>query len=108
MYILQKHRRKTQVYYGESSRPLCIRLREHTSSVVKKNMVSALAVHAVDNGHSMNFEGTTIVYIERVTWKRKYKEGMIINNSINYKLDVLKVSTLYTCLLDKIRKINEF
>ena len=41
-----------------------------TSFVIKKNLVSVLAMHAVDNGHWMNFEATTIVDSERVTWKR--------------------------------------
>ena len=41
-----------------------------------KYIIQELAVHAVDNGHSVNFDVTTIVDSERVTWKSKYKEGI--------------------------------
>ena len=78
---------KTGIVFGWSSCPLYVCLREHTSSVVKNNLICTLAVHAVDNGHSILFEGTTIVDSEKVTWKRKYKEGIYIYIYI------------YTCML---------
>ena len=63
-------------YIGETGRPLAVRLREHKHTF-KEGLLdkSRLAQHAYEEDHSVKWDGTGILDLERNATVRKYKEA---------------------------------
>ena len=80
-----------------------MRIREHVSSVNGNKLVSALSIHAIDNKHGFNFEGTRILDYEMNWTKRKIKESLLLKNilknvddCVNFKMDSENISRCYS------------
>lgn len=104
-----KTAKKPHIYFGETMRPLKIRIREHASSIVHQRLNSALSIHAIDNSHDFDFENTKIVCFEKDMDKRKLKEAaniqMFLKNTINFRADVDKLSDCYSMILTIVNKL---
>ena len=63
-------------YIGETGRPLAVRLREHKHTF-KEGLLdkSRLAQHAYEEDHSVKWDATGILDLERNATVRKYKEA---------------------------------
>jgi hypothetical protein len=75
-------------YFGETGRPLAMRLPEHRQSL-KESLLekSKLAQHAYEDGHNVGWDEARILEIESNGRYRKYKElahmSCLINRSTN-------------------------
>lgn len=90
------------VYIGQTKRKLRVRLKEHFNSVAKKNMCSALAYHAIDEGHEFDFEAPRILCREENLTKREFLESHYIiknKNSVNFRCEKESVSLIYSNIL---------
>ena len=56
-----KIKQKPKVYIGQTKRKLRDHIKEHFNSVALNQMVSALAVHAIDENHEFTFEEPKIL-----------------------------------------------
>ena len=68
-----------EVYIGETSRPLAIRIKEHEANVKSKKVFTSLvADHALCNGHRFQWSKAVKVYKEVNSRKRKFIEAAFI------------------------------
>jgi len=88
-------------YYGQTSRPLKIRIQEHKQNINEKlNSASKLSEHVLNNGHKVDWSSTSIVLKEDNWKKRNLKEAacmLIDNNSISQPSN--KVSKIFLPLI---------
>ena len=54
----------TQIYIGQTGRPLKERLKEHERAIKKSDMANACARHVVNTRHTINLEDVAIVHRE--------------------------------------------
>ena len=67
-------------YIGETGRTLNERLKEHKRALRLNNPShSAIAEHAYNTGHNIEWDNATIIDFESNIWKRKVKESLWIN-----------------------------
>ena len=77
----------SEVYIGETGRPLKMRIGEHRRAVEKKDMKNANAVHSEILNHRINWEESTVVEREERMKQRRIKESIHIRRSRSYNLD---------------------
>jgi hypothetical protein len=71
-------------YIGETCRPLHLRLQEHERDVKKKNIKSAVALHALENPtHHIDFNSASLIIPERRNFHRKFLESLHIRSAPN-------------------------
>ena len=92
----------TSVYIGETGRCLQVRLTEHKAAVKRGDRKNAIATHAWDHNHRVNWEGAQVIQTEPFYWKRRVLEAIIIrNHDTTSNLDCgLSLDPLWTPLLD--------
>ena len=66
------------IYIGETGRCLKKRIVEHRRAVKNCDRNNGVAVHAWDEGHSVNWEGARVRCNEPNMWKRKVLEAIHI------------------------------
>jgi len=96
-------------YIGQTSRTLKDRITSHKSDVRRDTGTCALAKHIKEVGHQMNYDDTTILDIEKNTFRRLFLEMVRIHqnpDAINSKRDVDNLSNIYTILLEIDRNKN--
>lgn len=101
-----KLKHKDTVYIGQTKRKLRDRLREHFNSVTKKQMSSALAIHAIDENHEFCFENPKILCREENLAKREFLESHYImknKNSVNFRCEKECVSLIYSNILSELK-----
>lgn len=93
-----------KVYVGTSKRKLGIRISEHKRDIKKGKETTALAQHAKDTSHQMDFENVKILDKEQKTNKRYTLESLRIQqrikNSINTKEDKDNIKLQYSIALN--------
>jgi hypothetical protein len=80
-------------YFGETGRPLSVRLREHGHNLKEGHLeISKLAQHAFEDGHRVDWNEARILEIECNSRYRKYKElahmACLINQISQPSLDI--------------------
>ncbi|OXA49049.1 hypothetical protein Fcan01_16401 [Folsomia candida] len=89
-------------YIGETSRPMEERIKEHERDLTKKNTKSAIATHIIENNnHRIQTESATLIHREERYFHRKFKEGLLIRNTINkINRDLgMEINPIWTSLL---------
>ena len=91
-------------YYGQTGQWLKSRIALHKSDSKLKTKSCAVSQHMNESGHSMNWEETEIVTVERNYRSRLFLEmyHIRINNScaLNYKSDTNQLSNVYSFLIN--------
>ncbi|XP_045463451.1 uncharacterized protein LOC123673068 [Harmonia axyridis] len=93
-----------KIYIGHTSQWLKSRLALHKSDIAKHPDRCALATHAFNLNHKINFEEAKVLKTEKNYKKRLILEMIEINkqeNIINKKTDTNKLSAIYGYLLEK-------
>lgn len=93
-------------YIGHTSQWLKSRVALHRSDIRKYPERCALAAHAHNLDHHVNFEGVEVLKTERNYQKRLIHEMININKedeTINKKTDTNKLSSIYSYLLERIK-----
>ena len=90
------------VYVGQTSQQLKKRLIQHKSDIKNPSKKCALAEHCRNSKHSMNFDNTKILDLEKIPRKRSFLEMYHIkrnNNCMNSKSDIQNISNIYSFLI---------
>lgn len=99
---------QTTIYVGETQRALKIRLKEHFASVIKSLPKSALSIHAIEQGHSFNFEDVQVLKKEKHLSKRRFYESFFVNiyntEAVNLRTESERSALIYAEIIDKIKK----
>ncbi|XP_044751862.1 uncharacterized protein LOC123311819 [Coccinella septempunctata] len=93
-----------QTYIGQTSQWIKRRMALHKSDITKHPERCALASHAFNLDHRVNFEDVKVLKTEKNYRKRLVLEMIEINkkeNTINKKTDTNKLSSIYRYLLEK-------
>ena len=77
----------SEVYTGETGRPLKTRIVEHRRAVDKKDMKNANAVHNDVMNHQINWTEAEVVDREERTKERRIRESIQIRRHRTYNLD---------------------
>ena len=81
---------------------LARRISQHKYNVGREEKHIALAAHALDEGHTFDFENTKSLHLENNLWKRQILESMYIfvNKTVNFKRDFKYISYRNILLID--------
>ena len=90
-----------KVYVGETGRTLNIRQKEHKRHLFNGNTEdSAVAAHAHQEVHDIDWENTFVLDYDDDFFKRKVKEALLIRQKSNFNQDSgLAVSPIWLSLL---------
>ena len=90
-----------EVYVGETGRTLNIRQKEHKRHLFNGNTEdSAVAAHAHQEVHDIDWENTFVLDYDDNFFKRKVKEALLIRQKNNFNQDSgLAVSPIWLSLL---------
>lgn len=84
MYVYSIQCECEKKYYGETLRPVSIRLKEHADKIKRKMFDSSkLADHALENNHKIDFDNFEIVARESGWKKRKIHEAICMSAQEN-------------------------
>lgn len=88
-----------KIYIGETQQKLGERMKQHTYDTAKKKTTMALCEHATSNGHTFDFDGTTILCRERTKQRLRLQEVNSIirmeNITSNFKTDSASINPTY-------------
>lgn len=76
-----------KVYVGTTKRKLCVRIAEHEADVKKGRESTALAKHAKETGHNINFKGVKILDREKRENKRYTLESLRIQQRLTRSMN---------------------
>jgi GIY-YIG catalytic domain len=101
-------------YIGETSKQLKIRINQHKSNFASRykftNTKTALINHALENGHSFDFENPKILATEGQCKKRRFLESahiqMLKPQPVNYKVDTSGLATSYCDIIRRFKKLK--
>ena len=65
-------------YVGETGRSLSTRIREHKNDFIKHNLNNAMYVHAIENNHTFNLNGSSLIAPCNDLQTRKILESSLI------------------------------
>ena len=68
-------------YVGETGRNFIVRFNEHIKDVLKKNIISPVALHMMENSHEINHTSIKLITKEQRPFYRKFKESLYIRNT---------------------------
>ena len=100
----------SDIYIGETGRPLAVRIKEHKDNVSRRKVFSSLvAEHAVSNGHHFDWESAACLYKESNPKKRKFIESAFIacGNNIVSQSSMFFPESWHTLLKPAIREIMD-
>ena len=72
-----------EVYVGETGRTLKKRISEHKQAVKRRDQKNGIAVHVMNKGHNINWEGASVKTSEMGYWKRRVQEAIRIQSLPN-------------------------
>jgi len=92
-----------KVYIGETGRTLCTRQSEHRWHLNNgRTEDSAVAAHAIDNDHGIDWENSIILNQEDNFFKRRIKEAILIQKHDNFNQGIgLAVSPIWTSVVQR-------
>jgi hypothetical protein len=92
-----------QVYVGQSNRRVSTRIAEHQLSVKKRDKVSALSIHNINTGHSIDFDNSKTIATTYNHKNRLVRERIEIykyaGSAMNKRNDGLGLPASWTTIL---------
>ncbi|XP_045482777.1 uncharacterized protein LOC123686588 [Harmonia axyridis] len=96
----------TGTYIGQTRQYFGTRIKQHQSDCMKQSNTTALAHHAMSEGHQFDFDDAKILIRENNWFKRNCKEMLFIKrhpNSINARSDIGSLNIVYSNLIKEIK-----
>lgn len=96
----------TGTYIGQTRQYFGTRIKQHQSDCMKQSNTTALAQHAMSEGHQFDFDDAKILTRENNWFKRNFKEMLFIKrhpNSINARSDIGSLNIVYSNLIKEIK-----